>query len=135
MKYNDIIKNEKFILIKKLWFILLLILFFIVLYNKDISNMYHINVGILLTLLPYLTVLSIFYLILEIVLIYYSKSKSDEIISLNLDNEKYIIECFFILTYFLFFMWLKFQLSIPDFLFFFWKILIELINFFFINIK
>ena len=104
MGYNDIIKNEKFLFIKKLWFIILLIQFFIVLYANDINTMYHINMSILTAILPYLTVLSIAYLILEIVLIYYSTSKSDEIISLNLDNEKFIIECFFILTYYLFFM-------------------------------
>ncbi|RAP54498.1 MAG: hypothetical protein BZ137_01915 [Methanosphaera sp. rholeuAM130] len=104
MKYNDIIKNKTFIAIKKLWFILLLILFFVVLYNRDINSMYHINLSVLSVILPYLTVLSIFYLIVEIMLIYYSKSKSEEIIGLNLDNEKYIIECFFILAYYLFFM-------------------------------
>lgn len=104
MGYNDIIKNEKFLFIKKLWFIILLILFFIVLYVNDINTTYHINMNILTIILPYLTVFSIVYLIVEIVLIYYSKSKSDEIISLNLDNEKFIIECFFILTYYLFLM-------------------------------
>ena len=103
MKHNDIIKNKYFIVIKKLWFIILLILFFIALYSKDVNAMYHINLNFLNTILPYLTVFSMFYLILEIVLIYYSKSKSDEIINLNLDNEKYLLECFFIIMYYLFF--------------------------------